>query len=114
MNHDRTTSIAMKIREAYDSGEVLEARSLTLSIINEQEEQGIKSTKEKGENFRDIVKIYKKNKPREFIKLISIPSLFESVGWLVKEHCCKPNVIDAQLDWKSTYELWEPYIRDVQ
>lgn len=114
MRHDRVASIAAKIRETYDSGEILEARILVLSIINEQEKQGIKSKEEKGESFRDTVKQYKKNNPKEFIKLISIPSMFDTVGWLVREHCCEARAIDAQLDWKAIYELWESYIMDAQ
>ncbi len=114
MHRDRMVSITMRIREAYDSGELIEARKLTLLIINEQEKQGIDSTEKQAEDFRDIVKDYRKNKPSEFLRLIMIPSLFDLIGCLVREHCCEAKAIDAQLNWESAYELWEPYIRDIQ
>lgn len=102
MRHNRTLSTAMRVRDAYDSSEVLEARAEVLSIINEQK------------NLLDVVHNLKKNSPREFVKLISIPTLFETIGWLAREHCCEPKAIDEMLDWETTYKVWEPYIREIQ
>ncbi len=114
MHRDRMVSMTMRIREAYDSGELIEARKLILSIINEQEKQGINGTEKQAENFRDIVKDYRKKKPSEFLQLIMIPSLFDLIGCLVRERCCKAKAIDAQLNWELAYEQWKPYIRYIQ
>lgn len=114
MHHDRMVSMTMQIREAYDSQNLIEARKLVLSIINKQEQQGITDAKIQADNFRDIVNDYKKNKPSEFLTLILIPSLFDLVGCLVRDHCCEAKTIDAQLNWESAYERWKPYIRYIQ
>lgn len=114
MRHERFTSIAMRIRDTYDSGQVLEARIAVQAILNEQEKQGIMSKNKKGQDFLRIIKNYKKNNPSEFLKLISIPALYDNIGWLVKEHCCEAKTIDELLDWELPYTMWEPYIREIQ
>ena len=114
MSHDRAISLAMKIRETYDSGNILEARSLVYKILREKENLGVQSDKDKNEHFLSVVKDYRINNLEDFVKLIAIPSLFDSIGWLVRKKCCEPKVIDETLDWEKVYELWEPYIREIQ
>lgn len=114
MSHDRAISLAMSLRETYDSGEILEARALVHKILNEKETHGVQIDKDKQEHFLSVVNDYRKNKPREFVRLTSIPAMFDSIGWLVRKNCCEPKAIDEQLDWGSVYKLWEPYIREKQ
>lgn len=114
MRHDRTMSLAISLRQTYDSGEVFEARILVQQILNEQESQVAPSQKEKNEYLLSVLEDYRRNKPREFITLTSIPALFDLIGWLVKEHCCELKAINEQLDCCAAYELWELYIREQQ
>lgn len=108
MQHDRTTSLTMTISQIYESGVIFEARKLTRKIVIWQESCGIQ---DEPANFFNIIMCYRLNYVDEFIKLESIPALYDMIGWLVRKKCCEYKAIDEQLDWKVHYKLWKPYIR---
>lgn len=111
MRHDRTTSIALELRQDYESGVVFEGRKLVLKIRERQKSLGIQDKKG---SFLDTIEHYRLNYPEEFMELTSIPALFDLIGWLVREKCCDAKAIDEQIDWKFHYTMWEPYIRHSQ
>ena len=68
----------------------------------------------KSSAFASTVEHYKVHYPDEFTKLVSIPAMFDMMGWLVRRGCCKAIAIDEQIAWEQPYELWETYIRKIQ
>lgn len=111
MKHDRTTSLTMNISQIYESGVIFEARNLIRKIAIWQENHNIQ---DKEDNFFKTIMYYRLNYIDEFMKLESIPALYDMIGWLVRKKCCEPKAIDDQLDWVVHYKLWEPYIRHKQ
>jgi len=111
MRHDRATSIAMNLREFYESGTVFEGRILAGHIQKLQRARGIKN---KQDSFLNTIKYLRQNNPDVFMKLISIPALFDLAGWLVRRGCCEAAAIDEQIAWEAHYEMWELYIRWIQ
>jgi len=111
MRHDRATSLALSIRQDYDSGVVWEGRVLTRKLLTEFESKGIIDEQT---SFLKAIEDCKKNSTEDFMRLISIPALFDLMGWLVRRGCCRASEVDEQFDWQRHYNLWEPYIRQVQ
>lgn len=111
MRHDRATAIATNLRRDYESGVVFEGRALHYKIYNELKRRGIKDT---SDAFASTVNCYKNDYPCEFLKLISVGSLFDMAGWLIRSGCCDVTAIHEQLDWESYYNLWKTYIRNCQ
>ena len=111
MRHDRATTIAMTLSQVYESGVIFEGRKLVRKIQLCQENRGIQ---DRQKSFLNTLTYYKRSYPDEFMKLSSIPALFDLIGWLVREGCCEAAAIDEQLDWEVHYTMWEPYIRQKQ
>jgi len=111
MRHDRATTIAMDLRRDYESGMVFEGRKLAYKIDAYLTRRGVK---DKSLAFASTVQHYKTEYPDEFAKLVSIPALFDMMGWLVRNGCCQAVAVDEQIAWEQPYELWEEYIRITQ
>lgn len=111
MRHDRFTTIAMNLRRDYDSGIVVEGRKLAYKIDAELTSRGIE---DKPSAFASTVEHYKVHYADEFAKLVSVPAMFDMIGWLVRNGCCKVTAIDEQINWERAYEQWETYIRRIQ
>lgn len=113
MRRDRATSIALDLRQSYESGLVFQGRSLVNKIVRWYESHGVASH-DIPEKFANSVTYYKQNYPDDFMKVTSVPALFDIMGWLVRKKCCKAKWVDEQLDWEGHYKIWEPYIRQIQ
>lgn len=113
IRHDRSTTIALNLRRDYDSGVVFEGRTLINKICTELSKQGIKD-EDRPAVFDSNLKYYELNYNNEFMKLVSVPALFDMMGWMVRNGCCKATAIDEQLPWEKHYALWETYIRHSQ
>lgn len=111
MRRERTITIAMNLRRDYESGIVFEGRKLAYKIDVYLTKRGIE---DKSSAFASTVQIYKTEYPDEFAKLVSIPAVFDMIGWLVRNGCCEAISVDEQIDWEQPYQLWEAYIREIQ
>lgn len=114
VRRDRATSIAMAIREHYDTGIILEARELVLRINNELDKIGAKKLNKKRDHLQHILNHYRTNYPEGFVKLHSIPAFFDLIGWLVRRGCCDAKAIKEQIEVETPFRYWENYIRQVQ
>jgi hypothetical protein len=61
-----------------------------------------------------MVESYRVKNIAEFMKLTSVPALFDMMGWLVRKGCCDVIAIDERVDWETHYDLWEKYIINLQ
>lgn len=114
MRHDRLTSIAMSIRQNYDSGIILEARELVLRINNELDKTGVKKINERAEYLKHILSYYKTHYPEGYVKLHTIPAFFDLIGWLVHRGLCDAKAIKEQIEVETPFRYWENYIREIQ
>lgn len=114
IRRDRATTIAMAIREHYDSGIILQARELVLLINNELDKIGVKKLNEKQEHFQHILNHYRTHYPEGFVKLHTIPAFFDLIGWLVHRGCCDAKAIKEQIEVGDPFKYRENYIRQIQ